>query len=300
MALLGSPRHATPLTGGQPVAGSPVRDGFDARLRRAETEASVKGSTPVLFFGDIFSARVATVGLNPSDQEFLDRNGEPLPESKRRFETLASLNAQSRGSLTDEQCERSIQTMRDYFTEGKPVYGWFRALERVCQGFGVSQSGGSAVHLDLFQEATTKVWSDLDPADRQPLLDQDLPFLKWQLQAFPFDAVLCTSKSVSNHVRALFSVKEVETGQLAKMRWWIGRADVGARTLAFAGWNLPLARATGLGAEGEVALGQLLSERLEMPGSTSSVAGEFRKLSRAASSQGFSGPDLDPISSAQR
>jgi hypothetical protein len=39
------------------------------RLRWGPWESSVPGSLPVLFFGDIFQAKAATVGLNPSRRE---------------------------------------------------------------------------------------------------------------------------------------------------------------------------------------------------------------------------------------
>ena len=77
----------------------PVRERLYARLRRSPSRSTVRGALPVLFFGDIFTARVATVGLNPSDQEYLDSHGTELDGVKRRFETLASLGAGDRASL---------------------------------------------------------------------------------------------------------------------------------------------------------------------------------------------------------
>jgi hypothetical protein len=52
------------------------------RLRRAPSASTVPGSLPVLFFGDLFSARVATVGLNPSNQEYTTRDGAMLTGSR--------------------------------------------------------------------------------------------------------------------------------------------------------------------------------------------------------------------------
>ncbi len=75
-------------------------------------------------------------------------------------------------------------------------------------------------------------------------------------------AVICTGKTVSVHVRRLLDVAVGDEGALARISWWIGRADVGGREVAFAGWNYPLARATGLGATGESELGALLASRL--------------------------------------
>src|SRR5207253_3443559 len=130
---------------------------------------------------------IATVGLNPSPQEFLDRAGVELNGPKRRLETLASLGVPDRQSLTDVQCDRAIATMRDYFLPGKPVCSWFRAPERVVAGLGFSYARGDAVHLNIVQETTTPVWSPLlqqAPEAVQALLAADLPFLLWQIEAF--------------------------------------------------------------------------------------------------------------------
>lgn len=85
-----------------------VRAGLHARLRRPPSPHSVPGSLPILFFGDLASARIATVGLNPSDQEYTDGNGELLTRSRQRFATLASLGAADRASLDSAQCDEAI------------------------------------------------------------------------------------------------------------------------------------------------------------------------------------------------
>src|SRR5688572_4573519 len=66
------------------------------RLRRAPSASSVSRTIPVLCFGDLLSADVATVGLNPSDREYVDRMGALLTGASQRFETLDSLGAADR------------------------------------------------------------------------------------------------------------------------------------------------------------------------------------------------------------
>lgn len=229
------------------------------RLRREPGTFTVPRSTPVLFFGDLFTARVATVGLNPSDREFLDRNGEQLAGPLRRFETLDSLGSTNRTSLTDAQCDQAITTMRGYFGDGKPIYGWFRALARVTDGLGFDFTRGEVAHLDLVQEATKPTWSGLPPEEQTRLLDADLPFLRWQITSFPLELVVCTGKTVSNHVCSGFGVEITEQGELARVKWWLGHAQLDGREVGFCGWNLPLARPTGLGVEGERHLGRLFA-----------------------------------------
>ncbi len=91
-----------------------VRDALHVRLRRLPSRSSVAGSLPVVFFGDLVTARVATIGLNPSPQEYLNPAGEELTGNRRRFETLASLGATTRESLTPALCDQALATMQAY------------------------------------------------------------------------------------------------------------------------------------------------------------------------------------------
>lgn len=221
------------------------------------------GTLPILFFGDLFTAEVASVGLNPSDQEYVTKAGQMLAGSAQRFATLDSVAAEGRASLSDAQCDEAIEWMRGYYDEGKPVYGtWFNALSRVVEGFGASFRARTAAHLDLVQESTSPVWSELPAGEKEALLARDLPFLEWEIRAFAPRAVICTGKTVTVHVRRAFDVQVAEEGALARIKWWAGHADVDGREVGFVGWNYPLARATGLGGSGESELGRLLAEKL--------------------------------------
>src|SRR5206468_2380616 len=105
-----------------------IEQQLNSRLRSPSSEHSVPSSLPVLFFGDPFSATTATVGLNPSDQEYLDPEGTMLTAALQRFETVESLGAESREKLTADQCRRAVRRMRGYFEVGRPVYQWFASL----------------------------------------------------------------------------------------------------------------------------------------------------------------------------
>lgn len=56
-----------------------VRAVLHERLRAAPAPATVAGSLPLLFFGDLLMARVVTVGLNPSNREYVDEQGPCSP-----------------------------------------------------------------------------------------------------------------------------------------------------------------------------------------------------------------------------
>ena len=233
------------------------------RLRRPPSQSSVPGSLPVVFFGDLFTARVATVGLNPSHQEYLDRSGNERCGELRRFETLHSLRAPDRASLSAEQCDRAIATMRTYFQPGKPVYSWFRSLDRVAGGFGVRYDLGEVAHLDLVQEATQPTWSGLTPPELAQLRAADEPFLRWQLETFPLEVVICNGRSVFAGVQSLTNARIVQSGTLARVTWYVALSDMPGRVMGVVGWNIPLARPAGLDKVGHAELGRLLCERLE-------------------------------------
>lgn len=242
-----------------------IRAHLHAHLRREPSAATVPGSLPVLFFGDLLAAQVVTVGINPSAWEYLDRAGRELDGPARRFETLRSLGAADRGSLSARQCDRAIGAMRGYYGAGRPVYGWFRSLSRLTRSMGLAYEAGQVAHLNLVQEATMPAWSELArtrPAEARALLSAGLPFLLWQLEAFPLRSVVCNGRTVFEHVCRLVQGRVLATGRLARVPWYVGSGAIGARELALAGWNIPLARPTGLGAEGERELGQTLGAQL--------------------------------------
>ena len=248
-----------------------VRDKLYERLRRPVNPDTVSGSLPVLFFGDIDKATIATVGINPSYQEYLDPKGQPLPEGRRRFETLKSLDAPTRAALTDEQCERAISDMRSYFQPGKPVYNkWFGSLDLVTQAMGYSYVKSEVVSLDLIQEATDPIWSDLKkkyPNEVKELLAADLPFLRWQLATFPLLAVVCNGMTPLRCVCSLLdkpvSVDTIVRGQVGGKTWYATRGLVASRALIIVGWNTPLTQPPGLTTADKANLGRQLRQAID-------------------------------------
>lgn len=235
------------------------------RIRRQPSSRSVPGSLPIVAFGDMVSATVATVGLNPSDKEYLDRAGLELTDLNRRFETLGSLGATRRQSLSLAQCEVALERMRSYFQPSKPVYSWFRSLDRVLQGYGVHYSAGEATHLDLVQEATSPTWSALAkqyPESANELRATDLPFLREQICRSRYEVVICNGRSVFDQVLILLAGQLHQTvgfGARNQLRVYMGSAMVNGTTRRVFGWNLPLARA-GLTRQHDADLGRLLRE----------------------------------------
>lgn len=237
-----------------------------ARLHRTPSDHSVLSSLPVLFFGDLFSAQLATIGLNPSRREYLDTHGIELDGTTRRFETLRSLGAVDRGMLEDEQCSRAIERMRCYFQPGKPVFDrWFKRLMCVVGAMGFSYRAGQVAHLDLVQEATDPTWSELRSIAREEaeeLLRRDLPFLRFELEVFQVKTVVCNGRTPFHHVCELMDECRVTTGEFRGRRWYAGLGTLGQHDIYLAGWNKPLTRPPGLGEAELVELGTTLKGKL--------------------------------------
>ena len=75
----------------------------------------IEWACPVPFFGHAERARIASVGLNPSDKEFCDNEGHALSDSWRRLATLDSLGLQHWSAAGPEQRSDVAQACSDYF-----------------------------------------------------------------------------------------------------------------------------------------------------------------------------------------
>ena len=160
-----------------------VPEYIERRIRRPVPVDSyvVAGSTPVVSFGDAQTATTATLGLNPSRNEFLDRRRCELVGPSRRLATLRWLGTSGLSNAPQEAIARVLDDCNTYFRRN-PLRQWFDQLERILKAIGASYYDGSACHLDLVQWATDPTWGDLRPAAlRKRLLDADASFLIEQL-----------------------------------------------------------------------------------------------------------------------
>lgn len=170
--------------------------------RRVPAGCSViAGSTPVIAFGNARTARVATLGINPSSHEFVEkRTGNLLHGDRQRLETLESLRASGCESLTDEQVEKVVRACDNYF-KVNPYRRWFDPLDSILQSAtDASYFDGSACHLDLSQWATSPTWKDLAPGQRDALLADGTPHLQAQLANENIKVVVVNGRSVWNEL----------------------------------------------------------------------------------------------------
>ena len=154
------------------------------RVRRSHPAGCsvVPDSTAVVSFGSAARSRVATVGINPSRVEFLDRRGHDLVGRDRRLATLRSLGSGLPSErLTDAQVAQVVADCDAYFSRN-PYRRWFDQLDLVLRAVGASYYDGSGCHLDLVQWATDPTWAGLDRSVQAALLRADVGFLQKQLK----------------------------------------------------------------------------------------------------------------------
>lgn len=168
----------------------------------------VKRSIPVPFFGDIENARVATISLNPSFEEFESDNCL-LPKNKKRFVDRDLLGVPDSKTLNGVQATKVYDSLINYFHKN-PYTGWFNWLEnKVGKKLGVSYYNGTMVHLDIYPWATQKQWKDLDKSELETSLKEykKSKLLSNILTEKNFDYIYINGASVKNEIKEFLEIK---------------------------------------------------------------------------------------------
>ena len=171
---------------------------IEARIRRQPPEWAyvVAGSTPVLAFGEARAARVATLGLNPSRLESIDKAGVVLEGEKRRLATHASPGSFDLANASSLAVSNVLEDCNQYFHR-QPYRRWFNKLETpILSACTASYYDGTACHLDLVQWATDPTWAKLPSSVRKRLITEDAAFLISQLQNESIRLLLVNGASV--------------------------------------------------------------------------------------------------------
>jgi len=158
---------------------------------------AIPWASPVMMFGRLETSRVATLGLNPSNLEFVDARGAQLQDPLHRFETLSTLQLDSWADAAKEHIERVWVACDMYFSR-RPYDGWFKPLDRVVNGLYVSyyDAWSSACHLDLVPFATGQKWSSLAPDVKQGLLELGAETLVRSIATSPIRVLVLNGATV--------------------------------------------------------------------------------------------------------
>lgn len=163
-----------------------------------EKLGAIPWASPVVSFGNPANSKVATLGLNPSNLEFMDTSGEQLVAPNHRFESLMSLCVRTWGGLGRRDAQRILQACEDYFFRN-PYNQWFKRLDKVLIETGTSyytRLGDGACHLDLVPFATKAKWSALSPYQRARLIEMGVPSLARTLSASNVRVLVLNGSSV--------------------------------------------------------------------------------------------------------
>lgn len=133
----------------------------------------IQWGSPVPTFGDLGSSQIATLGLNPSNREFVDITGNELIGQFRRFQTLRSLGLSHWSDATTKHLQMIEESCINYFSRN-PYDTWFKELDSLLGGvasYYYANSPRSACHLDVIPYATLSKWTELSTIQRSKLLE---------------------------------------------------------------------------------------------------------------------------------
>lgn len=190
-------------------------------------------SCPVPSFGDPSLAVVATLGLNPSNREFVDGSGKELDGAVRRFHTLTSLGLPGWSEATARHLQLIVDSCRAYFSRN-PYDGWFRKLDYLISGTEASyyHRSAGACHLDLIPYATSCKWTELTPKQRSVLVSVSGDTLGLLLRDSKIRLLILNGNSV---VEQFQSMAGVELEKRVMTQWALPRRQSDVAGIAYKG-----------------------------------------------------------------
>jgi hypothetical protein len=189
----------------------------------------LRWGAPVPAFGDPAVSQVATLGLNPSNREFVDEQGRELMGTARRFHTLSSLELTRWDEADAQHLELVVRSCCDYFRRN-PYDRWFRKLDGLITGMGTSYyAAGTAAqpsvanpacHLDLIPYATRCKWIDLTRQQRMRLLERSSDALGTLLRDGVINVLVLNGQSVVEYFETLIGSP---LDRIEKREWTLPR-----------------------------------------------------------------------------
>jgi hypothetical protein len=190
-------------------------------------------TTPVVSFGDFTTAKIATLGINPSSAEFLSAGKLLVGEKKR---------------LADEESGPAnpidIWFRSKHYFLANPYWSWFSHLEELLVEVGASYKT-NACHLDLSPWATDPIFGNLAPAQQETLLAHDRDFLNWQIVESQIKTVLFNGATVYKTIQSSQNYHLQKVGEITYSSGGQARtSDLingdGPRGESFFGWTVNL------------------------------------------------------------
>jgi hypothetical protein len=168
----------------------------------------ISWGSPVISFGNLSSSKIATLGLNPSNREFVDYNGKELDGIQRRFHTLSSLGISKWSAIREEHLLSIIELCQQYFFRN-PYNEWFKKLDYIISGTSMSYyfPSGEACHLDIIPYATSCKWTELNVEQRSLLFKMADNTLGQLLKHSPVELIVLNGQTVVQSLEQLAGVR---------------------------------------------------------------------------------------------
>jgi hypothetical protein len=233
---------------------------------------------PVPYFGRLPHSTIATLGINPSNREFVDVSGQELDGDNRRFPTLGSLGLGAWADASSLDVTAIVSACDQYFS-GNPYSRWFDALDALVRFAGASYYSDEkpAAHLDLVPYATHVKWGSLREDQQRALLHCGHDLITSVLRDSMVELLVLNGASV---VRQFEKVAGVDLTREHKPDWdlrrrgservrgvaytgsvdHIGAVDLG-RSIAVVGFNHNLQSSFGVTKRAVHAIGRWVATR---------------------------------------
>lgn len=165
-------------------------------------------ASPIISFGNPEQSKIATLGLNPSNREFVDLKENEITGSQRRFHTLSSLNIKSWSDVSDQHISLIYESCQNYFS-GNPYNGWFKPLDYLLSGtpYSFYFPSGKACHLDIIPYATSLKWSDLTIDERSSLLNLTGDTLGLILRNSSVETLILNGQTVVDNLERVANIR---------------------------------------------------------------------------------------------
>lgn len=183
----------------------------------------IEWGSPIPVFGEVKKSVIATLGLNPSNREFMTPDGTELTGKLRRFHSLSSLEIERWTDITDLHLEKIWKKCTGYFQEN-PYDGWFKSLDILISGTNSSYYSSlfPACHLDLVPYATHRKWANLSAGQKSTLLQVSGNALGEILRDSPIKAIVLNGRTV---IETLTRISDVAFEVTTIPQWSLPRSN---------------------------------------------------------------------------
>lgn len=181
----------------------------------------IEWSTPIPYFGNFENAKIATIGINPSNREFTDSNNTILKIN--RFHTLDSLELNNWDEINENHLLKILDACNQYF-EYNPYSQWFNKLEFLLSGTSYSYYFplSNVCHLDLIPFATLKKWSSLSIKNQKNLLNKCADLLGHIINESKLECIILNGMTV---ISTFEKVSNISLNKNVQESWQLDRAN---------------------------------------------------------------------------